>query len=157
MTTTHISTSRQKLLLARVAAKATIAALALAGSLAAVAPAAHAEPVPTGPGSGDLAAACYRMQQDYIDGVAEYKTAYAAGDQAGMDAAGVKLRGAEDGWGPAGCGAEYGDIGVNRIGPTGKPATDMDPVTPPVKSNPTTNPRPGTGTLPGTAPVKSAN
>jgi hypothetical protein len=121
---------------AKFAAKATFAAFAIAGSLAAVAPAAHAQPVPPpGPGSTSLDHGCYQNQQDYINGVAEYKTASAAGNQAGMDAAGSKLRGAEDGWKAAGCRAVYGDIGTNRVTP---PVTQngVDPLRPPAESNP---------------------
>jgi hypothetical protein len=120
---------------AKFAAKATFAAFAIAGSLAAVAPAAQALPVPPpGPGSTSLDFACYTMQQDYISGVAEYKAAYNAGDQAGMDAAGAKLRGAEDGW-KAACRGVYGDIGTHRVPP---PVTQngVDPLRPPAESNP---------------------
>jgi len=121
---------------AKFAAKATFAAFALAGSLAAIAPAAHAQPVPPpGPGSTSLDYGCYQNQQDYINGVAEYKAASAAGNQAGMDAAGSKLRGAEDGWKASGCRAVYGDIGTNRVAP---PVTQngVDPLRPPAESNP---------------------
>jgi hypothetical protein len=93
----HTSASRQKLLSAKFVAKATIAALALAGSLAVVTPAAQAQR-PGGPGGTTLDAACYQIGQDYVDGVAAFKAAYAAGDQAGRDSAGKKFRGAEDNW-----------------------------------------------------------
>jgi hypothetical protein len=67
------------LLSVKFAAKATIAALALAGSLAAVAPAAQAQRIdPPGPGGTSLDYACYGIQTDYVDGVAEFKAAYAA-------------------------------------------------------------------------------
>jgi len=121
---------------AKFAAKTTFAAFALAGSMAAFAPAAQAQPVPPpGPGSSSLNYGCFNLQQDYINGVAEYKAASAAGDQAGMDAAGSKLRGAEDGWTAARCGSEYGDIGTNRVAP---PITQngIDPLRPPAESNP---------------------
>ncbi len=125
---------------AKFSAKAILAALAIAGSFAAVAPVAQAQPVPPpGPGSTSLDYGCYNMQQDYINGVAEYKAANAAGDQAAMDAAGSKLRGAEDGW-KAACQGVYGDIGTNRVAPPVTP-NGVDPLTPPVKSNPT-NPAP---------------
>jgi hypothetical protein len=120
---------------ARFAAKTTFAAFAIAGSLAAVSPAAHAQPVPPpGPYSPSLHFACFNMQQDYINGVAEYKAASQAGDQAGMDAAGAKLRGAEDGW-KAACQGAFGDIGTNRVPP---PVTQngIDPLRPPAESNP---------------------
>jgi hypothetical protein len=124
---------------AKFAAKATFAAFAIAGSLAAVAPAAQALPVPPpGPYSSSLDYGCYYTQQDYINGVAEYRAAHAAGDQAGMDAAGAKLRGAEDGWKAAKCGAVYGDIGTNRVAPPVTP-NGIDPLTPPAKSDTTTN------------------
>jgi len=121
---------------AKFAAKAAFAAFAIAGSLAAVTPAAQAQPVPPpGPLSTSLDHGCYHSQQDYINGVAEYKAASAAGNQAGMDAAGSKLRGAEDFWAAAGCGAVYGDIGTNRVAP---PITQngVDPLRPPAESNP---------------------
>ncbi len=141
---------------AKFAAKATFAAFAIAGSLAAVAPAAQALPVPPpGPGSTSLDFACYTMQQDYINGVAEFKAAYAAGDQAGMDAAGSKLRGAEDGW-KAACQGVYGDIGTNRVAP---PVTvnGMDPVSAPVKSDPAPNPKPVGGVTPKAPSTRSVD
>jgi len=59
MTTNHTSTSRRKLLSVKFSAKATIAALALAGSLAAVAPAVQAQRIdPPGPGGTSLDYAC---------------------------------------------------------------------------------------------------
>jgi hypothetical protein len=128
-------------------AKATFAAFAIAGSLAAVAPAAQALPVPPpGPGSTSLDFACYNMQQDYINGVAEYKAASKTGNQAGMNAAGSKLRGAEDGWNAV-CRGVYGDIGTNRLPP---PVTQngIDPLRPPAESNPSPK-------LPG-SPTQSA-
>jgi hypothetical protein len=133
---------------AKFTAKAAFAAFAIAGSLAAVAPAAQALPVPPpGPGSTSLGYQCFYTQQDYINGVAEFKAAYAANDQAAMDAAGTKLRGAESGWTAAGCGAVYGDIGTNRVAPPPKAVLDAaQPVTPPVKSNPAPNPKPVSGT-----------
>jgi hypothetical protein len=81
----------------KIAAKATIAGLALAASIVAVAPAAQATR-PGGPGGTTLDAACYQIGQDYVDGVAAVKAAYAAGDQAGMDAGWAKIHGAEDHW-----------------------------------------------------------
>ncbi|WP_123026437.1 hypothetical protein [Mycolicibacterium stellerae] len=130
---------------AKFAAKTTFAAFALAGSFAAFAPAAQALPVPPpGPASTSLDFACYTLQQDYISGVAEYKAAHNAGDQAGMDAAGAKLRGAEDGW-RAACRGVYGDIGTNRVAPPVTP-NGVDPLTPDLKSDPTPNPKSASGT-----------
>lgn len=141
---------------AKFAAKATFAAFALAGSLAGIAPAAQAERVPTPePDSSSLQHGCYQMQQDYINGVADYKAAAAAGDQAGMDAAALQLRGAEDGWKVA-CQTVYGDIGTNLVAPPVIP-NGTDPLRPPAESNPTPNTKPGTGTTPLTPPTRSVN
>jgi hypothetical protein len=142
---------------AKFAAKTTFAAFAIAGSLAGIAPAAHAERVPTPQhDSSSLQHGCYQMQQDYINGVADYKAAATAGDQAGMDAAGSQLRGAEDGW-KAACQGAYGDIGTNLVAPPVIPNGGIDPLRPPVESNPTPNPKHGTGTTPVTPPTRSVN
>lgn len=139
---------------AKFAAKATFAALALAGFLAA--PAAQAERVPTPePDSSSLQHGCYQMQQNYINGASDYKAAAATGDQAGMDAAAAQLRGAEDGWKVA-CQTTYGDIGTNLVTPPVIP-NGTDPLRPPAESNPAPNPKPGTGTTPVTPPTRSVN
>ena len=49
---------------------------------------------PPGAGATTLDYGCFYAQQDYTNGVAEFKAAHAANDQAAMDAAGTKLRGA---------------------------------------------------------------
>jgi hypothetical protein len=94
------------------AAKAAIAGLALAASVIAVAPAAQATR-PGGPDGTTLGAQCYQIGQDYVDGVAAFKAAYAANDQAAMDAAGNKLRTAEDQWKDI-CQGVYGSLYVAR-------------------------------------------
>jgi hypothetical protein len=90
------------------AVKATIAGLALAASVIAVAPAAQAQRL-GGPGATSLDAQCFQIGNDYVDGVAAFKSASAAGDQAAMDAAGKKLRTAEDQW-KAICEGVYGSL-----------------------------------------------
>jgi hypothetical protein len=145
MTTNHTSTSRQKLLSAKFVAKAIIAALALAGSDAAFAPAAQAQRLdPPGPDGTSLDYACYGTQTDYVDGVAEFKTAYPAGDQAGMDAASKKLNGAEDDWKNI-CEGVYGSLSIAYRVPTRE--TDAGPVTPAPKPGATAIPHPGSNTL----------
>jgi hypothetical protein len=117
----------------KIAAKATIAGLALAASIVAVAPAAQATR-PGGPGGTTLDAACYQIGQDYVDGVAAVKAAYAAGDQAGMDAGWAKIHGAEDHWKDL-CEAEYGSLYVAHAtahdDETGLGTSPRKPVTPP--------------------------
>jgi hypothetical protein len=144
MTTNHVAASRQKLLSAKFAAKAAIAGLALAGSLAAFAPAAQAQRIdPPGPGGSSLDFACYGIQTDYVDGVAEFKAAYSAGDQAGMDAAGNKLRGAEDNWKQL-CEGVYGSLYIAYQVPTR--GIDAGPVTPAPKPGATAVLPPGSNT-----------
>jgi hypothetical protein len=115
MNTDRTSASRQKLLSAKFAAKATIAGLALAASVIAVAPAAQATR-PGSPAGTSLDAACYQIGQDYVDGVAAFKAAHAAGDQAAMDAAGNKLRTAEDRWKDI-CQGVYGSLYTAHAAP----------------------------------------
>jgi hypothetical protein len=143
MNTNHIAASRQKLLSAKFVAKATIAALALAGSFAAFAPAAQAQR-PGGPGGTTLDAACYQIGQDYVDGVAAFKAAYAAGDQVGMDTAAKKLNGAEDNWKSL-CEGVYGSLYIADQVPSRE--IDAGPVTPAPKPGATAIPHPGSNTL----------
>ena len=130
----------------KLAAKATIAGLALAASVVAVAPAAQAQRL-SSPDGTTLGAQCYQIGQDYVDGVAAYKTAYAKNDVAGMDAAGKKLRGAEDQWKDI-CEGVYGSLYIardaTRAGETDLGTTPHSPVT-----APTAAPRPGQNTRAG--------
>jgi hypothetical protein len=93
------------------AAKTVVASLALAGSLTALAPAAHAERVPRPtPGSTSLDFQCYNMQQEYLDLVRQFKAAYNANDRAAMDTLIPKINNPESGWSAAGCKAVFGSI-----------------------------------------------
>ncbi|HKP39600.1 hypothetical protein [Mycobacterium sp.] len=143
---TITTASRHKLLSAKFAAKATIAGLALAASVIAVAPAAQADR-PSSPDGTTLGAQCYQIGQDYVDGVAAVKAAHAAGDQAGMDAGWAKIHGAEDQWKDI-CEGVYGSLYIGhaatRDGETGLGTTPRSPVT-----APTAVPRPGQSTQTG--------
>jgi hypothetical protein len=132
---------RRVVLTAGAAVKATIAGLALAASVIAVAPAAQAQRL-GGPGATTLDAQCYQIGNDYVDGVAAFKAAYAAGDQAAMDAAGKKLRGAEDQWKDI-CQGVYGSLYIARDAAVGG-ETSLGGTTPhPPVPGATAVPRPG--------------
>jgi hypothetical protein len=118
--------------------------LALAGSVAVVAaPAAQAQRIIPGPNTMD--GGCYLAQTDYVDGVAEFKAAYAAGNRVAMDAAGVKLRRGEDFW-KTNCEGIYGSLYISRQAPTGdKGALSPDASAP--KSGATATQHPGSNTM----------
>ena len=96
---------------AKFAVKSAIAALALAGSLAAVAPAAaHAERVPSPDTHSDsLQIACHDLQTQIDAQVQAWGAAYNAHNAAGMDAARAELTRLGGLWnGP--CRKVYGDV-----------------------------------------------
>jgi hypothetical protein len=96
---------------AKFVVKSAVAALALAGSLAAVAPAAaHAERVPSPDTSSDsLQIACHDLQTQIDAQVKAWGAAYNAHDGAGMDAARAELTRLGNLWkGP--CRDVYGNV-----------------------------------------------
>lgn len=105
------SALRQTLRSAKIGAKAAVATLALAGSLAAVAPAAHAERVPQPqPGSAtSLQLFCFNLQQRGFGLVAEYGPARDRGDHIRADAILEELRSIGHTWNDV-CKGTYGDI-----------------------------------------------
>ena len=95
---------------AKFAVRSAIAALALAGSLAAVAPAAHAERVPSPNTESDsLQVACHDLQTQIDAQVQAWGAAYNTHNTAGMDAARAELTRLGNLWnGP--CRKVYGDV-----------------------------------------------
>ena len=95
---------------AKFAVKSAVAALALAGSLAAVAPAAHAERVETpGTDSSSVQIFCHSLQGQIDAQVQAYTAAYNAQDGARMDAARTELSRLGGQWNAA-CRSSYGNI-----------------------------------------------
>ena|ERR1700712_2340297 len=95
---------------AKFAIKSAVAALALAGSLAAVAPAAHAERVPSPTTDSDsIQIFCHGLQSQIDAAVQDYSSAANAHDGARMDAARTELTRLGGQWNGA-CRGSYGNV-----------------------------------------------